>query len=81
MGRWYQTSRKHRMIARLPDGKSGIEALTDAVGPRRLSEALAGDQFLRVHARGDLVKVLHPAGFAAFRRHGGGTYAGQEGRP
>ena len=27
---WYQTSRRWRMIARLPEGKTGIEALIEA---------------------------------------------------
>jgi hypothetical protein len=27
---WFQVSRKHRIIARLPEGKTGIEALREA---------------------------------------------------
>lgn len=59
---WYQVSRNHRMLARLPEGKTGMEALIDAENEsghphpdleewaHGLGEAHAGDSFLRCHA-------------------------------
>ena len=76
-----QVSRKHRIVARLPDGKTGRQALTEAIDRRedstwirRLSERAAQSQFLRVYAvyTGDpLWLTLDKDTFDAFRRLGG----------
>ncbi len=96
--RWYQVSRKYRMVARLPDGKTATQALIEAenartdaadyltedmkawwrVEPARWARAMgernAGEHFLRVHAKGDLVRTLDSAEWDAFIRRGGRTY-------
>jgi hypothetical protein len=83
---WFQISRAYRTVARLPEGKTGIQALIDATKDRRedaerwangLGEASAGDHYLRVHSpkKDQLELTFHE--FAAFRRMGGGTYQGK----
>jgi len=84
---WYQVSRAYCTVARLPKGKTGIQALIDAElsgGPggrkdapqwaARMGEHHAGDHFLRMYAKGDLQKQLSSTVFNEFRRLGGGTY-------
>lgn len=78
---YYQVSRKHRMVARLPDGKTGVQALAEASGrpdwARMLGETNAGDQFLRCYTdRGGLCVTLDRETFEEFRRLGGDTYLG-----
>ena len=79
---WFQVSRKYRTVARLPEGKTGKEALLESSrrsvpdAPRWvacLSERDAADYWGRVHARAaSLWLELDVATFAAFRRLGGG---------
>ncbi len=72
---YYQTSRRHRRLGKLPEGVSGKDALLKAssnpsyVG---LDEGSAGDQWLRVYDRSG-IKVCRNV-FAEFLRLGGGTY-------
>lgn len=85
---YHQTSRSYRMVARLPAGKTGIEALSEAAttmirvrgveGTRKWAEGLgeghAGDHYLSCHApKSDQLTLTVPV-FAAFRKLGGGTY-------
>lgn len=52
---YIQVSRRYRIVARLPEGKTGLEALRE-VDPRLVQEMLdrverdATDMYLRVHA-------------------------------
>lgn len=76
---FYQVSRKHRMVARLPHGKTGRQALAEASGrsdwAHAMSEASAGDHFLRCHTdRNGLCVTVDRATFEEFRRLGGDTY-------
>lgn len=60
---WYQVSRKYRLVARLPKGKTGIEALIEQERRsqyphpqaeewvERLGEGHAGDHYLRTKPR------------------------------
>lgn len=80
---WYQVSRNHRIVARLPEGKTGIQALIDAETrldrerwAQRMGEGNAGDHYLRCHAMrrdGDWQQLTNVA-FNAFRAAGGDTY-------
>jgi hypothetical protein len=84
---WYQTSRKYRMLCRLPEGQTGVQALIEAEQVSRpwdvekwatgLGEGSAGDHFLRCHAtaKNGLATEVDSATFDAFRRLGGDTYA------
>lgn len=78
--RWFQISRKHRIVARFPDGiKDGHSALGSIRGVDfwvyRLPEQDAGDHFLRVYAeRQGLTRELTKEEFEAFRAAGGRTY-------
>lgn len=74
-----QISRKYGIIARLPNGKGGIESLVD-VSDRKdarlwaemLGETAAGDYFRRCHAdRLGLTKVLSQGDLSTFRELGG----------
>lgn len=80
---WKQISRKHRMIARVPPGMTGMEALAmidpEAVAQlRRLMEAEAADMVRRRADKNPLLRHCHLEldinTFAAFRRHGGDIY-------
>jgi hypothetical protein len=77
-GGYFQVSRAHRRVARLPPGKTGVQALVEAAGENRvdwakgLGEGGAGDQYLRVYTK-DAV-VLSREEFARFRALGGDTY-------
>lgn len=82
-----QVSRKHRMVARLPPGKTGVQALIEAERAsehphpnleewaRGMGEAHAGDHYMRCYAdqEGNIVTLDIPT-FAAFRKLGGSTY-------
>ena len=83
---WHQVSRKYHIICRLPEGKTGIEALTEAAMESRpwdakewannLGESSATDQYLRVYAPWNDKKQhrqLTEQEFAAFREVGGST--------
>ncbi len=73
-----QISSKYRIVARLPEGKSGYEALRDA-DPDFAGRLLANfqrdceDQFLRVCANNSHRMTLDELTFAAFRAAGGRT--------
>lgn len=71
-----QTSRKFRHVARLPRGKSGLEALKEAdpEGYAHImdnAERQAADTYRRIHARGPDKLSLTVEGFEAFRKAGG----------
>lgn len=84
---WHQVSRAYRTLARLPDGKTGVEALIDAELRSKhphfrlrewaegLGERSAGNHYLRCYAKQDLNWCeLDVPTFVAFRKLGGGTY-------
>lgn len=84
---WFQTSRSGRLVGRLPEGKTGIEALieyeknSERTRPdyeawvMGMGEGAAGDYYLRCHGmRGPQNKQLTRAAFDAFRANGGTTY-------
>lgn len=83
---YYQVSRSHRIVARLPEGMTGSEALLREAKKGRpwdaeewvkaLGEGHAGDHFLRCYAQSrELWKELDRPTFAAFRSLGGRTYS------
>jgi hypothetical protein len=84
---FYQVSRAHRHLARLPQGKSGKEALLEVSKAYRpwdaeqwvnaLGEAHSGDQYLRAHVPNEDQVQVSIAVFAAFRELGGDTYLGK----
>jgi len=79
-GGWYQTSRAYCMLAKLPKGKTGMQSLIetkewDSANVARMGEHGAGEQFLRVYAKGTLKKSVSSHVMDAFKRLGGGTYA------
>lgn len=83
---WFQVSRAHRIVARLPKGKTGKEALFDAVkesmqDARRwvdlFSEGSAGDHYLRCYTPQVDQMRLTRAAFEEFLRNGGRTYQGR----
>lgn len=73
---YYQVSNMHRIVARLPVGVCGVDALAVAWGDRKrakqLGETRAGDQFLRVYSR-DQIQLTREQ-WAEFKAAGGGTY-------
>jgi len=81
---YYQVSRRFRTLARLPKGKTGMEALleaTDELQPmdavkwvKGLGEGHAGDHFLRCHAGKNVQIILTEEEFHMFRKLGGGCY-------
>jgi hypothetical protein len=86
---WFQISRGHRHVARLPEGKTGVEALIASYSERsgrgtredyerwarRGGEGSAGDSYLRTYASRDgLGRQLTRVAFEAFRAAGGDTY-------
>ena len=83
VGIYFQVSRRHRLVQKLPDGMTGIEALIAASGGRddarewaeRLGEWSAGDQYLRVYGKEEL--YLTRDAFDAYRKAGGDTYSAQ----
>lgn len=75
---YYQVSIAHRMLAKLPDGKTGRMALYEATNATRsdawrwafgMGESNAADYYCRVYGKSI---VVTPAVFAAFKRLGGG---------
>jgi len=82
IGVWFQTSSSYRMVNRLPEGKTGTEALRESGGPRcddekwlqLLGEAACGDHFLRTSAWP--ARVLTAEEWAYYKKLGGGTYSG-----
>lgn len=78
---WCQTSSKYRSVARLPEGKTGMEALCEANGTGmdealyRWDEASAGDSYLRSNSVPIQDRMeLDPATWQAYKKLGGGTY-------
>jgi len=80
---YYQVSRRHRILAKFPEGLTGTEALLqDGQHPYNpkwaedMGEGAAGDHWLRCYAEaaGYWLRV-NKAIFTAFRILGGDTYA------
>lgn len=82
---WFQVSRKHRLVARLPNGMTGVQALLQKAQSERpwdaekwvngLGEAHAGDYWLRTYAESEgLTRNLDKEEFEEFRAAGGDTY-------
>lgn len=68
---YHQVSRAYREVARLPEGKTGIEALQDVGwrGAEGMRESSAADQFRRVYASGrGLTRTLTRSEFEWFKR-------------
>ena len=67
-----QVSRKYRMVARLPEGKTGLEALAE-VDPRLAKDMLdrmnnaAAEQYLRCYAKPPYVLTLSVEEFDEFK--------------
>jgi len=77
---WHMVSRRHRTVARLPEGKTGLECLTGVLNTRwtaEMGEGPAGDMFLRCYTERDTHRWrdLSQGEFVAFRRVGGTTYS------
>lgn len=74
---WKQTSRKYRHVARLPPGKTGIQALKDASPDecRRVEELLerqCAAQYLRLYAAKEgFREELTEEEFENFKANGG----------
>lgn len=78
---WFQTSRAHRAVARLPEGKTGRQALWEAQSrpmdktwALQFPEYSAGDHYLRCHAPITDQLTLNRREFEAYRAAGGDTY-------
>lgn len=79
MPKTYQVSRKFRLVASLPEGKTGKEALAASGGPRcddatwidGLGEARAGEQYLRCYAPHTQLSLEE---WIEFKKVGGATY-------
>jgi hypothetical protein len=76
---YYQTSRRHRRLARLPEGKTGRQALCAALPNEQwvnsLTEAEVGGHYLRIYSpEEDRVTIACSRVFAAFQNLGGETY-------
>lgn len=84
---WYQVSAKYMMVARLPEGKTGRQALAEAetagiTNPEfkeerrkwamKMPERDAGDFYLRVYCKD--TKELKLKVWREYKRLGGGTY-------
>jgi len=75
---WKSTSNKHRVIARLPEGKTGLEALRE-VAPddhKRImenAERQAADTYRRLYANwgAGTSQILDSGTWSAFKRAGG----------
>lgn len=87
-GGYYQISRKHRILARLPSGKTGKQALLDHALAHQIvpepetwvssmDEYSAGHQYLCQAPTEDTVHVPHDV-FTEYRRLGGGTYLAKD---
>jgi hypothetical protein len=68
---YYSTSNKYRHVTRLPPGKTGMQALSEA-DPSWVErfEQMAKRHYLRVHADEHRLE-LTPEEFAEFKRQGG----------
>lgn len=79
---WYQTSGRFRHAAKLPEGKTGKQALAECGGPRcddqawidGMGEAHSGDYYLRCHAPDEDTVVMTREEWHAFKKAGGTTY-------
>lgn len=79
VGIWFQVSAKYRHLARLPEGKTGKQALQDAEPDRDYSqwdEGACGDHFLRCfpHHSTFGVMELNVDEWAYYKKIGGSTY-------
>jgi hypothetical protein len=74
---WRQTSHRFRLIARLPPGETGKQALERASGHKwTLPEAHAAEQYRRCYAdKEGYAKELDLRTFKFFRANGGGDWA------
>lgn len=85
VGVYYQTSAKYRTVVRLPEGKTGVEALAEASGRPEWAQALgelhAGDQYLRCYSAPGERLELSRDDFIEYRRLGGGTYTARPNPP
>ncbi len=81
IGTYFQTSSRYRIVARLPPGLTGIQAM-EQVDPdtanqiRKRIEKMTTDGFLRMYATNmeDLHLCLTPEEFAEYKKLGGGVY-------
>lgn len=75
---WFSVSNAYRMVKRLPVGVSGRQALADASGRREwafaMSEASAGDHYLRCHAPRTDTRELRRGEWEEYKKLGGGPY-------
>jgi len=84
VGTYFQVSRRHRIVKRLPEGVTGIEALVTACGrddalkwATGMGEFHAGDHYLRVYGAEKDELYLTRDAFDAYRKAGGDTYSAQ----
>jgi hypothetical protein len=77
---YYQISRKSRIVARLPTGMTGKQALKSVTPESRhywvdaMRDSRAGEHYLRCYGIPDHSIQLDVPTFAAFRHLGGDTY-------
>lgn len=80
---WFQVSRSSGGVARLPEGKTGKEALAEALSGQpwevrsaeNMTEGAAGEHYMRCYARQEgLTAELSPRDFNLFRQNQGRTY-------
>lgn len=82
VGVYFQTSRAYGYVHRLPEGKTGMQALRESGGQRcddekwlrGLGEQACGEHYLRMYASESDRIVLTLEEFAYYRSVGGGTY-------
>jgi len=84
VGVYFQVSRRHRIVKRLPEDMTGVEALVRACGrddalkwAMGMGEFKSGDQYLRVYGAEKDELYLTRDTFDAYRKAGGDTYAAQ----
>lgn len=83
VGTYFQVSRAYGRVARLPEGKTGMEALRECGGQRcddekwlqAMGEARCGEYYMRVYGSNSLVVTLTPEEFMYYRKCGGDTYS------
>lgn len=76
---WFQVSGRFRLVAKLPDGKTGMQALAECGGQRcddqkwidGLGERHCGDYYLRCYAASE---ELTRKEWHTFKKSGGKTY-------
>jgi hypothetical protein len=76
VGVWWQISRGHGIVARLPpdmDGRQALAARDPDLARRLRTEGECGDFYLRVYAPPEH-RIYLGSGFDAYLRAGGGTY-------